>query len=116
MGCDDAVLESMPGTAVAGGVVETADARWIGDRLVMTVLGYDEGEMAIYLSPDGRTFVPAEPRLLESYLDIFMPAACFRLPGFIPGPDGEVRHMMTPGDIDDAGHYTQFVFPITCAP
>jgi hypothetical protein len=100
--------------AVSGGIVETADVRWIGQRLVMIVLGYGEGEMAIYLSNEGRTFVPAEPHLLEKYLDIFMPAACFRLPGFIQGPDGVVSHMTTPGDIDDEGHYTQWVFRITC--
>ena len=100
--------------AVAGGIVETADVRWIGQRLVMIILGYGEGEMAVYLSNDSRTFVPAKPHLLESYLDIFMPAACFRLPGFIPGPNGVVRHMTTPGDVDDEGHYTQWVFRITC--
>ena len=43
-----------------------------------------------------------------------MPAACFRLPGFIPDPDGRVRHLTTPGDIDDQGHYTLFVFRIEC--
>ena len=97
-----------------GKVVEVADARWIDGRLVLIVLGYSEGEMAVYLSTDSRTFAPADPHLLESYLDIFMPAACFRLPGFIPGPDGQVRHMTTPGDIDDQGHYTQWVYRITC--
>ncbi|NQU43306.1 family 43 glycosylhydrolase, partial [bacterium] len=97
-----------------GKVVEAADARWIDGRLVMIVLGYSEGEMSIYVSSDSRNFVPAVPHLLESYLDIFMPAACFRLPGFIPDADGRVRHMTTPGDIDDEGHYTQWVYRITC--
>ena len=100
--------------ALPGGVVETVDARWMEGRLVMIVLGYDNGEMGVYLSEDSRVFVPADPPLLESYLDIFMDAACFRLPGFIPDADGRVRHMTTPGDIDDDGHYTQWVFNITC--
>ena len=100
--------------ASPGGIIETADARWIDGRLVMVVLGYGEGEMAIYVSADGRDFVPAEPHLLETYLDIFMEAACFRLPGFIPDADGRARHLTTPGDIDDEGHYTQWVFRIEC--
>jgi len=53
--------------------------------------------------------------LLESYLDIFMPAACFRLPGFIQDAGGRIRYMTTPGDIDDHGHYTQFVFRVECS-
>ena len=100
--------------ALPGGVVETVDARWLDGRLTMVVLGYDNGEMGIYLSNDSREFVPADPPLLEGSLDIFMDAACFRLPGFIPDADGQVRHMTTPGDIDDKGHYTQWVFPIAC--
>jgi len=108
-GPSDLVLAARPGK-----VVEAAEARWLGGRLVLIVLGYSEGEMAVYLSTDSHTFAPAEPHLLESYLDIFMPAACFRLPGLIPGPDGQVRHLTTPGDIDDQGHYTQWVFPVTC--
>jgi len=97
-----------------GKVVEAADARWIDGQLVLIILGYGEGEMAVYLSADSHTFAPAAPHLLENYLDIFMPAACFRLPGFIPGPDGVVRHMTTPGDIDDQGHYTQWVYRVAC--
>ena len=100
--------------AKKGKVVETADVRWINGRLVMIVLGYDQGQMAIYVSSDSHNFVPAEPHLLESYLDIFMPAACYRLPGFIQDPDGQVRHMTTPGDIDDQGHYTMWVYRIKC--
>ena len=97
-----------------GKVVEAADARWINGRLVMIVLGYSEGEMTVYVSFDSRTFVPAVPHRLESYLDVFMPAACFRLPGLIQDPDGQVRHMTTPGDTDDKGHYTQWVYQIAC--
>ena len=100
--------------AARGGVVETADARWLNGRLVMIVLGYAEGQMAVYVSSDSRTFVPAVPHLLESYLDIFMPAACYRLPGLIQDPDGQVRHMTTPGDTDDQGHYTQWIYRIAC--
>ena len=100
--------------ALTGGVVETVDARWLDGRLVMIVLGYDNGEMGMYISEDSCLFVPADPPLLESYLDIFMDAACFRLPGFIPDGDGQVTHMTTPGDIDDEGHYTQWVFRIEC--
>ncbi len=100
--------------ALPGGVVETVDARWLDGRLVMIVLGYDNGEMGMYISEDSRHFVLADPPLLEGYLDIFMDAACFRLPGFIPDGDGQVRHMTTPGDIDDEGHYTQWVFRIEC--
>ena len=108
---------SEPHTIVAatrGGVVETVDARWLDGRLVMIVLGYDEGEMGVYVSADSRTFVAAQPHLLEDYLDIFMPAACFRLPGLIQDADGKVRHMTTPGNIDDEGHYTQWVFRVSC--
>ncbi len=100
--------------AAKGGVVETSDARWINGRMVVIVLGYDAGQMAVYVSSDSRTFVPAVPHLLESYLDIFMPAACYRLPGFIQDPDGQVRHMTTPGNTDDEGHYTQWVYRIAC--
>jgi len=101
-------------TAHPGDVVETADVRWINESLVMIVLSYTQGEMAVYLSQDGTDFVPASPHLLESYLDIFMPAACFRLPGLIPDADGYVRHLTTPGDIDERGHYTQWVFRVEC--
>jgi len=100
--------------AAPGGVVEAADARWVNGRLVMIVLGYSEGQMAVFVSCDSRTFVPAVPHLLESYLDIWMPAACYRLPGFIQDPDGQVRHLTTPGNTDDQGHYTQWLYRISC--
>jgi glycosyl hydrolase family 43 len=100
--------------ASEGKVVEVAEARWINGRLVLIILGYSEGEMNVYVSSDSLAFIPAVPHRLESYLDIFMPAACFRLPGLIQDPDGQVRHLTTPGDIDDQGHYTQWVYQIAC--
>ncbi len=100
--------------APEGHVAEVADVRWIDGRLIMTVLGYDCGQMQIWVSSDSKKFHKAEPHLLENYLDIFMPAACFRLPGFIQDPDGRVRHMTTPGNIDEKGHYTMFIFRIEC--
>ena len=101
-------------TAAKGSVVETADVRWINGRLVMIVLGYATGGMAVYVSSDSQHFIPAEPHLLESYLDIFMPSSCHYLPGFIRDPDGQVRHLTTPGNTDDDGHYTMWVFRISC--
>ena len=98
--------------APAGSVVETADIRWIDGRLVMVVLGYGKGGMQVYVSGDSRTFVPAEPYLLESYLDILTPSVCNYLPGFIPDGKGGVGHMTAPVTIDEDGHYTMQVFRI----
>ncbi len=101
-------------TAPKGYVLEVADVRWINGQLVMIVLGYNLGQMQVWISADSETFYPAEPHLLERYLNIFMPASCFRLPGFIQDPDGQVRWMTTPGNIDGQGHYTMLVFKVEC--
>ncbi|HJN15730.1 MAG TPA: exo-alpha-sialidase [Armatimonadota bacterium] len=99
------------------GVLETIEAKYLHGRFVLFVLDYVDGaNAAMYVSRDGVAFERCAQRCVEDGdgMAFGMGSVCTRLPGLIPDGDGECGLMNAAGVIDEAGHFTQWIYRIRC--
>lgn len=118
-----AVLEEPDPAFIAaktdGHKYEPIEAKWLYDQVMLWVNDYwAEGrpgkKILVLTAADGRTFLPIEHEYLENNAN-FPRRKCFSpLPGIVPGSGGVWERMNRLGYVDENGHFTQWLYKITC--